>query len=175
MPEIVEQDGASAGVWWFVRNMPRYEQTRRAFGPVATHVLCVTISVLNGCRYCTYGHAYALELCYLDDRGALFPLDEHQIVALGSCSEDQASDRIEGALRTAGLPREVDLVRRMLALRAGTVHASGAEDRRLVHLLEMFRALNTCGIRGNVSPDQAHDPINKDRVLRERYARLRGA
>jgi hypothetical protein len=47
--------------------------------------------------------------------------------------------------------------------------------RRLRHLVDMFTVLNSCGIRGNVSPNQAHDPINKNRGLVRRYAALRAA
>jgi hypothetical protein len=30
-------------------------------------------------------------------------------------------------------------------------------------------------VAGNVSPDQAHDPANKDQALKDRYTRLRAA
>jgi hypothetical protein len=175
MPHIVDQRGAGSAIWWFLSNMPRYEKTRRVFGPVRLHILCTMISVLNGCRYCTYGHAYALELCFLDARGSLFPLTEHELVALGSCSEHDASARMRDALNQAGLPDEVHVLDRLLALRAESVAPSGHDDRRIEHLLEMFQVLNSCGIRGNVAEDEAHDPINKNQIIKAGYAALRQA
>ena len=37
----------------------------------------------------------------------------------------------------------------------------------------MFRTLNTCVKRANVRRDQAHDALNKDRGVRDRYITLR--
>lgn len=173
MPHLIAQRGAAAGLSWFVRNMPRYELTRRAFGPIRTHILATTISIFNGCEYCTYGHAYALELCYLNEHGSLFPLDESEFIALGQLSESEASAGIERALNAAGLGADVDIVRRLLALRTGSLLPEDADDRRLQHLLEMLGVLNSCGIRGKVKRDQAHDPINRNRLVKQRYAELR--
>ncbi|HEV2218614.1 MAG TPA: hypothetical protein VGV88_13715 [Candidatus Dormibacteraeota bacterium] len=176
MRPIIEQKGAIAGLTWFVSNMPRYESTRKAFGPVRMHSICTLISVLNGCRYCTYGHAYALQLSYLRERDRLFPLDEHEIVSMSRLDEDQAIERYEAALQTAGLVDETAPLRRMLAIRAGESPAkTDADGARIKHLLSMFSVLNACGIASQASPDQAHDPLNKDRALVQRYLDLRAA
>jgi hypothetical protein len=45
----------------------------------------------------------------------------------------------------------------------------------MVRLLKMFAVLNTCGRAGCVAPDEAHDPLNKDVALKERYRALRAA
>lgn len=173
MADIVEQEGAGRAIVWFVRNMPRYESTRKRFGPVRTHVLTVAISTLNGCRYCTYGHAYALNLCYLAEHDALFPLDEHELVALRELPEKEAVARLEGALAAAGRPEDVEPLRRLLELRDASVPAATDDDRRIRHLASMLGTLNRCGISGNVAPDEAHDQVNRDTRLKERYARLR--
>jgi hypothetical protein len=39
----------------------------------------------------------------------------------------------------------------------------------------MFAQLNAVGIAGKVEPDEAHDPLNKDRALKARNAQLRGS
>lgn len=173
MPGIVEQEGALGGISWFVRNMPRYESTRKRFGPVRTHVLTVAISVLNGCRYCTFGHAYALNLCYLDEHGALFPLDEHELVALRDLPEHDAMARLERAVVDAGRPGDVGPLHRLLELRDGSVAADTDDDRRIRQLIAMLGVLNRCGIAGDVTPDEAHDQLNRDAPLKERYALLR--
>jgi hypothetical protein len=173
MPHIVEQKGPVSALSWFVRNMPRYEQTRTALGPIRTHILCTAISVLNGCRYCTYGHAYALELCYLIEHGTLFPLDEEQIVGLSKLSEQDMVAQFQQALLVAGLPHEVEVLHRLLQLRSRTVAPLDAHDRRLQHLIDMLAVLNSCGIRGKIPPDQAHDPINRNLSIKQRYAEAR--
>lgn len=173
MPYIVEELGGTRALGWFLANMPRYEATRKQFGPMRTHVLSVGISLLNGCPYCTYAHAYPLQLLYLERFGRLFPLDEHEIVGLHRLGEGELLERLRGALREAGLTEEVPVLDRMVALRGGAP-GGGAQDARIAHLLRMFSVLNACGIKGDVQRDEAHDPINRDRELWARYRALRG-
>src|SRR5262245_46132689 len=173
MREIVGRLGGLGALGWFVAHMPRYERTLKVLGPLRTHLLCSGISLRNGCAYCTYGHAYAFELHYLRERGRLFPLDEHEIVALHRLEPARLAQRLTEALQSGALEEEIPLLRRLLALSEGHDEGSEEHDRRLRHLLRMFAVLNTCAIESNVAPDEAHDPINKDRALRERYAALR--
>jgi hypothetical protein len=84
-------------------------------------------------------------------------------------------ERLITASHRAGLRSEVAWVDRTLALASGARQPAGRDDSRLAHLVRMFRVLNTCGVAGNVSPDQAHDPANKDQALKDRYTRLRAA
>lgn len=172
MPHIVDELGALRALGWFVANMPRYESTRTQLGPLQTHVLSVAISLLNGCPYCTYAHAYPLQLLYLRDYGRLFPLDEHAIVALHRLGIDELLEQLRAALRQAALHELLPTLDRMIELRAGAP-ARGEHDERLQHLLRMFGVLNACGIKGDVQRDQAHDPINKDAQLWARYRALR--
>ena len=79
IPVIVESLGPARGVLWFAVNMPRYLWTLYVLGPVRTHLACVVISLYNGCTYCAFGHAYALELLYLRERKRVFPLDARTI------------------------------------------------------------------------------------------------
>lgn len=152
MPFIVNDLGAVRALGWFVANMPRYESTRKELGPLRTHVLSVGISLLNGCPYCTYAHAYPLQLLYLRDFDRLFPLDEHELVGLHQLDEPALLQRFKEALREAGLGEEVAVVDRMAALRAG-VKAEGERDGRIQHLMRMFEVLNACGIKGDVQRD----------------------
>lgn len=175
MPVIVERRGGAGAVAWFGWNMPRYEHTRWALGPLRTNLLATTISLVNGCRYCAFGHAYALQLVFLRDHGRLFPLDEHEIVQL--CGRDGSEIRVHlaRALTQACLDGEQAWVERTLALMSRTLRPQGRTDARLAHLVRMFRVLNGCGIAGDVPPDQAHDPVNKDRALKAHYRRLRAS
>lgn len=172
MDVVVDRLGPARAVAWFVADMPRYEATLKRFGPIRTHLVCTTISLLNGCPYCVHGHAYALELAYLAARDRLFPLDEHAITALTSEPPDTMVARFEHAVTDAGLEGELPLLRRTRALRDGAA-AISADERRVAHLIAMFRVLNTCGIEGHVAPDEAHDPLNRNADLKRRYAALR--
>lgn len=175
MPVIVQRLGGVRAVGWFLWNMPRYERTRTTFGAVRTHLLSSTISLINGCRYCTFGHAYALQLIYLRERDQLFPLDEHEITGLHGLERAQLRAQLVSTLRLAGLADEVPWVERLFALAAEERRAADRDDARIAHLVRMFGVLNTCGIAGSVQPDQAHDPVNKDAALKARYQRLRAA
>ncbi|MCB9544836.1 MAG: hypothetical protein H6706_02965 [Myxococcales bacterium] len=174
MREIVRQRGALPTLWWFLRNMPRYERTLKRWGPIRTHLATTLISLVNGCPYCVHGHARALQLHYLQRTDRLFPLDDAAITALLGAPAAEVAAALDGALAQAALEDERPPLRRLVELLAGAAPA-GPDDRRLAHLIAMFRVLNTCGIEGRVAPDEVHDPINQDRALAARYDALRAA
>jgi hypothetical protein len=175
MATIVSELGPLPALGWFVRNMPRYERTLASFGGVRTHLLCLYVSLLRGCPYCTMGHARAFELLYLKERGTLFPLDEHAILALQRLEPGAIRERLGDALTAAGLGEECAFLDRMKAAVDGRIEHPTGDDARLAHLASMFAVLNACGIKGAVEPDEAHDPVNKDVALKERYATLRAS
>ena len=173
MQHIVAQHGAGSSLSWFVRNMPTYEKTLKQWGAVRTHLLTAEISVLNGCPYCTYGHAYALQLHYLRTNGRLLPVDENEMVAWHQDGEAEAIKKFQQLVQFPGLTAERPILERMLVLRQGGEQLVSDDDHKIAHLLEMFSFLNRCGIKGKTHADQAHDPINKDTALRQEYDRLR--
>ncbi len=173
MPEIVQRLGAGGALAWFAKNMPRYEKTMKLLGPRRTHLLCLETSLLNGCGYCVFGHAYAFQLYYFKEREALFPLDEHQIVGLRRLPDVEVRAALESAFAQAGMPEETAALAKLWALRLDGAVADDDEGRRMLHLIEMFNVLNYCGVDSASSADEAHDPINKDEELRARYAEAR--
>jgi hypothetical protein len=176
MAPIVGQLGAVRALWWAVWNLPRYERTLKAFGGLRTHLLCVAISLVNGCPYCTYGHAYALQLIHLRERGYMFPLDEQAIGRLRGMTPALVRHRLVEALRRVNLHDEVPWVDRVIELTvAQDRRPTEPNEVRLVHLVRMFAVLNSVGIRSGTAPDQAHDPINKNDPLKQLYAGLRAA
>jgi hypothetical protein len=172
MRQIVDDRGAAGSLTWFVANMPGYERTLAAEGAVRTHLWCVAISIENGCAYCTYGHGLALELAFLRDHDRVFVLDERELVAL--IAKDRADRRTSllAAIAASGMEREIEPLERLWGLQRGDAPVNRL-DRRMAHLVKMFSVLNTCGRDGCVSPDEAHDPLNKDLSLNERYRALR--
>lgn len=44
---------------WFEANIPRYDRTLAALGGLRTHLMCVAISLINGCGHGTTGHVTA--------------------------------------------------------------------------------------------------------------------
>jgi hypothetical protein len=175
MAPIVDRLGPLRAVAWFVRNMPQYERTLKVFGPVRTHLMAVVISLYNGCRYCAYGHGYALELVYFRDRDRLFPVDAPTLASWIGLPAAELRDRLCTVLQMAGLHVEVLWVDQVLALATGTQRPIDAEEARLDHLVRMFAVLNSIGIRSQTPPDEAHDPVNRDSGLKARHAALRGA
>jgi hypothetical protein len=168
MPCIAESLGGFAALAWFVKNMPRYENTLKTLGPMTTHVVCSAISIQNGCAYCVYGHSYALNLHYYKASSQLFPLDEMAI------AKPVALEKFLAVATDVELANEVKLARRALELHAGAA-VNDDVDKRLAHLVTMFSVLNACGIRYNTPPDEAHDPINRDVELKKRYAAARAS
>jgi hypothetical protein len=173
MGPIVHQMGAVQALGWFVRNMPRYERTLRVLGPLRTHLACTLVSLHNGCRYCSFGHAYAAELVYLTERGTLLPLDAHEVSEWIGLEPAELRQRMVNALQRADLHGEVLWVDRTLALAGGTQEPVDAHEARIAHLVSMFGVLNAVGIAGAVEPDEAHDPLNKDVELKARHSALR--
>lgn len=175
MAPIVTQLGALPALGWFVRNMPRYERTLRTIGPLRTHLACTLISLSNGCRYCSFGHLYAVELIYLDQRGELFPLDARSVPEWIGLRPPELRSRMVDVLQQADLHGEVRWVDTTLALASGYQRPVDAQEARIAHLVSMFRVLNDVGIAGDVEPDEAHDPLNKHVHLKARHDELRGA
>lgn len=176
MAPIVHELGPLRALCWMGWHLPRYERTLRVFGSVRTHLLCAAISVVNGCPYCTYGHAYALELAYLREHRGLFPLSEQAFDRLRGLSPAVIRHRLVEATRRAGLHNDVRWLDRAITLTlAERPSPTDEDDVRIVHLVRMFRTLNSVGIASAVVPDQAHSPLNKDSGLKMRYAGLRTA
>ena len=175
MAPVVEQLGAVRALCWFGWNMRRYERTMRAFGSVRTYLLCVAVSVINNCEYCTYAYAGALELSYLHEHDRLFPLSEHAINALWSKPPATIRHCLVKATWRAGLHSDVWCLNRTITLAlASDQRPTDTEDIRLCHLVGMFSKLNAIAITSGITPDEAPTPLNKDAALKSRYALLRG-
>jgi hypothetical protein len=175
MAPIVAQLGALRALGWFVRNMPRYERTLRALGPMRTHLACTLISLHNGCRYCSFGHLYAVELVYLEQRGELFPIDATSVPDWIGLRPNDLRRRMVDVLQQAELHSEVLWVDATLALACGDQRPVDAQEARIAHLVSMFRVLNDVGMASGIDPDEAHDPLNKDAGLKARHHELRGS
>jgi hypothetical protein len=174
LPEIVAHLGPFGALSWFAKMLPPYEKTLKDWGSVRTHLLCVEASLLNGCSYCIHAHAYAFQLYYFKEKHQLFPLDEHALVALRDGSDEEARAAVKSALSASQMPEDEALFDRLWQLKFDpTLDGVTDTDRRIRHILRMFEMLNFCGVDSQMPFDHAHDPINKDTELKERYARAR--
>jgi hypothetical protein len=174
MPEIVATLGPFGAIKWMASNLPRYEKDLAAMGAVRGHLVYTVASMLNGCPYCVYAHGRAFELNYFEQRTQLFPLDEHQLLALLELPDGSAREQLEAALVEAGLEQDVRTVRRIYELKLeGAEPRADEDDPRLMHAIQMFDTLNRCAILSQVALDEAHDRINKDADLKARYADAR--
>jgi hypothetical protein len=175
MADFVHHQGALPALFWFAKNMPPYERILEEWGPISTHLIATVLSTLNGCEYCAHGHAYALELHYLQAHDKLFPLSKVEMFELHRLPEEQILERFEEALAEADLFEEILPLKRVAELRQNKSLVTTASDNDLLHLIQMFLTLSTCAIASNTPLDSAHDPIGRDRALCDRYTTLRRA
>ncbi len=175
MEDIVDQHGSGTSLSWFARNMPRYERILKQWGPVRTHLVASITSAMTGCPYCTYGHAYAMELHYFSERSELMSADEREIE--GWCGQEEATvvENFRRLLVDSDLESELPILERVVELRSGQESTGSDDDANIAHLLKMFEFLNSCGINAGTESDAAHDPINKNAELRTAYARRRSS
>jgi hypothetical protein len=171
---MVRQLGALPALRWFAWNLPRYERTLHLFGPVRTHLLVTAVSLVNGCRYCCHGHGAALQLAYLRDHGKLFPLSEDDLEALRGKPAAQIRYKLLDAVRKAELHSDAVWLDRVIELTVNQ-HPVEHDDLRIAHLSRMISALNAAAIKDDTELDEAHDSVNKDARLKERYRALRAA
>lgn len=174
MRHFVLEYGALESVVFFAKYMPKYERILRKWGPIRTHIVSTALSTLQGCEYCIHGHAYALQLQYFKQTNTLFPLDESALAELHALPDKEILKHFSDALIEVDLAGEIDLLNKINVLREQAPSGpQSQEDEYLLHLMDMFSMLNSCGIKYQVVPDGAHDPINKDKQLREHYAAVR--
>jgi hypothetical protein len=174
LPHLVEQLGPVQAARWMRRNTRRYKRIAHEFGALRTHLACAAISMLNGDRYCTHAHAYALELHHLRKHDRLFPVDTDTMTAWTGMPRNELRARLQDALVQADLPIEMIFVDRVLDLADGGRPIDG-EEVRLAQLVSIMATLNAVGIAGAPEIDEAHDPLNKDARLKTRLATMRGA
>ncbi len=171
---IVSRLGPGRAVLWVSASMPRMLWTMHVLGPVRTHLAAMAISLYYGCTYCAYGHAFALELIYLRDRGHLFPVDAHTLASWWGVEPRVLERRLRALLQDAGLHAETLWVDRTLELVAGA-GPTDADEVRVAHLVRMLGVMTRIAIDAGIEPDEAQNSINKNMALKERYAELRAA
>jgi hypothetical protein len=172
MPVIVRQLGPFSAIRWMSKNIPKYEKAMEDMGPISSNLMFAIASLLNGCAYCTYAHGRAFELYYFEKYNKLFPLDDHQLINLIPLTDEKVRGELENALIEAGLPEEVEKFRRLYAIKLEGLDAT-PDDHHLVHAIGMYDFLNFCAIESQTTLDEAHDRVNKDSVLKARYAEAR--
>ncbi len=174
MPYLVAELGPIRAVRWMLRNRRHYERAMRTLGPLRTHLACATISMLNGCRYCTHGHAFAVELHHLRKYDRLFPVDAATMTGWAGLPRPELRAKLRDALMSADLHLELIWVDRALDLADGGRPIDG-EETRIAQLVSIMQTLNAVSIAGDPEFDEAHDPLNKDARLKTRLAAMRAA
>jgi len=183
MDDVVAAYGTVRSMWWFGRSMSRYDKIRAEWGPLRTNLVVTTLALIRGCRYHTVSHGSAFQLHYFqlaaeswpdEPEQWLFPLTDDDLLALLGADADTIVSVLDHALTEAGLPDEVPWLHRLLEVRASG-KAANADDKRLRHLIRMFDRLIVVAKAATTEPDEAHDPINRDRDLRRRYDEARAA
>jgi len=116
-------------------------------------------------------------LHYYELHGVVFPLNEDELRDLGQLEQPEIEKRLRDALGQADMADEIDMLDRTISrIDADSAPTPAERDEKWIdHLVQMFGWLNACGIQANTTPDAAHDPINKDDLLKRRYANARAA
>jgi len=78
-------------------------------------------------------------------------------------------------LANAGLHTEAIWVDRIVALAEGSQTPVDAAEVRLAHVIRMADTASRIAAAGNATPDEAHDPVNKDAAVKARHSELRAA
>lgn len=190
MKQIVSEHGHFGSLKWFINNMPFFEATLKRVGGYRVNLIAAQVSALNGCPYCTFGHAYAWQLYYFKKNKKCFPIDEMEIK--GYCGKGQEYvvqkfrdmfDSDQFKTERNDFERTLTILNRKLnnrndngdinTTKNDSDHDDLLSNQDISHLIDMFIYLNTCSINGNTPHDQAHDPINKDLNLRKEYKQAR--
>ncbi len=174
MKDIVKQNGGFKALKWFGSNMPKYEKILKRMGPISTHLLAVEISALNGCPYCTFGHAYAFQLHFFKKFKTLFPVDEYEMTSFCHLNRSATIEKIRNMLTNGKLFDQLPYFEQMMKIMDQELVPNSDEEQDISHLIQMFGFLNTCGIEGKTQHDEAHDPINKNEDLKKVYGLARG-
>ena len=172
---VVDHMGPLRAIGWFGAHMPRFLASRVVLGPVRVHLACIVVSLRNGCAYCAYGHVYALELLYLRQHDRLFPIDARALDEWYDLDARTLRVRLRTALANAGLHTEAIWVDRIVALAEGSQTPVDAAEVRLAHVIRMADTASRIAAARNATPDEAHDPVNKDAAVKARHAELRSA
>lgn len=178
MKYIVADKGGFGALRWFMSNMPKYEDTLATWGPIKTHLCAAAISLGNGCRYCVMGHGVALQLYVLREKNMLLPLTDDQLFELSKQGPEAIARELEKAVKACGYTeKETAILSRFVSMysKGEKPRQGNDDDKRLGQMISMFKVLNTCGTKHSVPIDEVHDPINRDRPLKERYLAMRKA
>lgn len=173
MKDIVDIHGGWKSLSWFASNIPKYEKILKIWGAERTHAMAVAISGINGCPYCTYGHALSFQLHYYKNKQELFPIDEHDMTEFSAKNSDQIIKDLEDAYNLTGLFQEKQDLHRMIELKDHSEMVKDDNDNKIDHMVNVFAFLNSCGIEKKTKRDHASDPINKNTALYKEYQKAR--
>lgn len=174
MRDIVETKGAKKGLSFILFNMPSFDKTVKQVGGQRANFIASVISILNGCPYCTYGHALGFQFHYFNNHGKLFPIDEYEMMELNKQEKAEVIELLAMHLKTANLETEYGDLHRVNELMKDKDLAHSKDDEVILKFIKIFDFLNFCAISQDTTLDYAHDPINKNKALVEKYYSVRG-
>jgi hypothetical protein len=143
MEPLVDQLGPWRALYWCGRNLPRYEYAVARSGPVRTHLLAATVSVINNSTSCARSQGIALKTAYCRLYGRDFPFHEDQWELLCGETPVVVRHRLLTAVRKAGLHTDALWLSRTIELAAAPAPcAVYRDDLRIEHMVRTVRALN---------------------------------
>jgi hypothetical protein len=172
---LVAHLGAVRALHWTLGATRRFDRAMRTLGPLRTHLACVAISLVNGCRYCAHAHAQRRGAAPPGPaRPALPRVRGHGRGPGRACPATRCAPACATRCCAPDLHVEQIWVDRALELADGG-QPIDEQETRMAHLVGVLDTLNAVGVVGDPPLDEAHDPLNKDTRLKTRLAALRSA
>lgn len=122
------------------------QRLTEAFGEATAQTLIGVAAMWNGCRYCVIGHIYSANLFTFRDRKALGPLDEDELVALMSMTDEESFAVLRQRFGGPENARVWYLLDRMFQLRFRDLDPVAPEDELLKATIHYWEWLNECTI-----------------------------
>ncbi len=168
--ELVRQHGIKGFLRWGKKLAALEAKLYAYFGEEHMHFVAAFAAFFNGCDYCVWGHLYAINLLHFEKTGQLYPIDEHESLALMRKGDSQVLAELQ--VRLAGFPEHLRLLKRLVELRDGAASES-EEDRHLEQVNGLLVWINECSITVE-APAPPLGSIAKKKQLLARYLEARG-
>jgi hypothetical protein len=150
----------------------------KRYGQLIANLILAWAGLWNGCRYCSIGHVYAVNLLHFRETGRLYPIAESEVPELQELTYPELMERLRHALVGEEFAEQLQVIERMFELFSGAQVISD-DDRLLSKALTCWAWLNECTIPVTYDLETSDVPallLKKDREpVLNRYKAARKA
>ncbi len=145
-------------------------------GTAPTQFVIAFSAFFNGCPFCSVGHVYAGNLEVFKASGALFPIDERDVLKLQRLDDDQLLRTLATTLGDA-YHHTFEHIVQMYELKTNLRPARTELDALMLRAVAAWDIITECTVLLEDVDPATVDPLTeiaKDKALRARYQRARG-